>query len=143
MNHTIVWCAALFIGTCTGAQSAVPDSARIRRDFGQIPLYFEENRGQTEARVRYIARTPHHVALIAADGLTLASQDETVSMRFAGSSPKARVMAENPVEGISNYYIGARAITGVPHFSRLRVNNVLNGIDVLYYGTAQDLEYDW
>jgi len=64
-------------------------------------------------------------------------------MRILGASSKAALIPEEPVAGISNYYLGSHVITGLQHYERVRANGVLPGIDVTYYGFGRDIEYDF
>ncbi len=50
--------------------------------------------------------------------------------------------SERRVAGVSNYYVGKRAVTGVPHFERVRVRQTSPGLDVVFYGQSNQLEYD-
>src|SRR5258708_13227799 len=88
-------------------------------NFGNVPLYFEENRGQTDSHARYIARSSSLLGFVTQDGWTLSLNGQPVSMHIAHANAKARVIPESTVEGITNYYLGARAITSLPHYSRV------------------------
>ena len=128
----ILWCVAVFTTLCTA------------RPFGAVPISFEPNQGQTDPRVRYLARTGGITVFITRDGYTLSAGGQSVSMRIAGAARKAHIAAEQPVEGLSNYYAAGRAaITGVPHFDRVRANRVRPGIDAIFYGRDQRFEYDF
>src|SRR5258708_27596695 len=68
------------------------------------------------------------------------------SMRLAGADPRARGVGEDPLPGKTNYFIGndpQRWRTNVPNYTRIRYHNVYPGIDVLYYGSARDVEFDF
>ena len=54
--------------------------------------------------------------------------------------------AEEQRAGVSNYFIGRDPNnwhTDVPQFAKVRYRNVYPGIDVVFYGNASDLEYDF
>jgi hypothetical protein len=117
-------------------------AAKRHPGFGNVPLYFEENRGQTNAHARYIARSANLVGFVTQDGWALALNGHPVSMHIADANVTARLVPEHPVEGITNYYLGSRAITALPHYSSVRGNNIRPGIDVVYHGSGRALEYD-
>ena len=51
-----------------------------------------------------------------------------------------------PTGGVSNYIrsIDVKdALTGIPHFGRIRVAGVYDGIDLVFYSHAGELEYDF
>jgi len=128
----------LLLGTRLSAQ----EIAKHRPDFGAVPLYFEENSGQTDARARYIARSANLVGFVLQDGWTLSLGGQPVSMHIAGADPKAALVPEGQTEGITNYYLGSRAITSLPHYSGVRSRNIRPGIDIIYHGNQRELEYD-
>src|SRR5258708_27149769 len=70
----------------------------------------------------------------------------TYSMRLSGADLHARGVGEGPLPGKSNYFLGndpGRWRTNVPNYARIRYRNVYPGIDVLYYGSARDVEFDF
>src|SRR5260370_10591387 len=111
-------------------------------NFGNGPLYFEENRGQTDAHARFLARSASLVGFVTQDGWTLSLNGQPVSMHIAHANAKARFIPETTVEGITNYYLGSRSITALPHYPSVRGNNIRPGIDIVYHGSRRELEYD-
>lgn len=74
--------------------------------------------------------------------------EEPVTLRFTlrGASEDTLVTPELPLAGVSNVYRGTDAQTwraGVPQFGRVRCAQVYSGIDLLYYGNQERLEYDF
>jgi len=134
-------------------------SGSILEPVGRPTLSFEENRGQTDSSVKFLARGPgYHLYLTAKEAVvvpgalysTLNSIDQAragssaVRMEFIGASP-------SDVEGVgtsatqSHYFIGRNPDawrTNVPNYSKVRYANVYPGIDVIYYGWRNQLEYD-
>jgi uncharacterized repeat protein (TIGR01451 family) len=71
---------------------------------------------------------------------------ELLQMKLAGANPAATLAAADPLPGVSNYLIGNDPNgwrTAVPHFARVRYENVYPGIDLLFYGDQGHLEYDF
>jgi hypothetical protein len=134
---------ALFTGMAVSGQSTGQNTAKVSQDFGRVPIYFEENRGQTDARARFIARTGRLAAFLTQDGWTLSMHGEAISMRISDASQSARLAPEGTVGGISNYYLGSRVITGLPHYASVRVTEIRPGIDIVYHASERDLEYDF
>ena len=85
------------IGMGLNAQTPVPNTAQVRLDFGSIPVYFEENRGQSDARARYVARGGNLVAFVTEEGWTISVNGAPVSMRIVGADRKAQFAAEGAV----------------------------------------------
>jgi uncharacterized protein (TIGR03437 family) len=127
----------------SGPSAAAPE-------FGQLPLSFELNVGQTEATYQFVAEGEGHFIFLSAAGLVLDLRDgETpavVKMALAGGNDRA---SWEPVEGLSgrvNYLLGndpARWRTNIPTYGRVRYRDVYPGIDIDYYGQQNQLEYDF
>jgi beta-propeller repeat-containing protein/HYDIN/CFA65/VesB family protein len=67
-------------------------------------------------------------------------------MKLVGANPAARFAALDPLPGHSNYFVGSdprgwRA--NIPNYRRVEVEEVYPGIDLLYYGSQRQLEYDF
>jgi len=66
-------------------------------------------------------------------------------MKLKGANGAADVEGLDLLPGKSNYLIGRdpkRWRIGVPEYARVRFRDVYPGVDLLYYGTQQQLEYD-
>jgi uncharacterized protein (TIGR03437 family) len=118
------------------------------------PVAFEPNVGQTDAHARYLAHagrttlwlTPRGAVLSVAAGPDRKSGTAIVELRFQGGNQAPRIDGEDLRPGVSNYFVGRDSSnwhTGVPQFGKVRYRNVYPGIDVVFYGNAQDLEYDF
>ncbi len=70
----------------------------------------------------------------------------TLRLRFLGANAAAKIEGLDEQPGVSNYYLGndpAKWRTNVPHFSRVRYQNLYPGIDIVYYGNQSQLEHDF
>jgi uncharacterized repeat protein (TIGR01451 family) len=121
---------------------AAQDIAKHHPNYGTVPIYFEENKGQTDTHVRYVARSANLVGFVLQDGWTLSIKGQPISMHVVGADSKAPLVPELPVEGITNYYLGSRAITNIQHYSSVRGTNIRPDIDIVYHGNERELEYD-
>ncbi|MBN8888429.1 MAG: SBBP repeat-containing protein [Rudaea sp.] len=155
------------------AQGAVP---RLNARYGQLPLAFEMNQGQTDARVDFLARGPGYGLFLTPGGAllsllqapnksstsvraaaaTAAATDAertvppatttVVGMNLVGSNPHTAATGLAPLSGATNYLIGNDAgkwHTGIRNYSKIRYAAVYPGIDLVYYGNQQQLEYDF
>ncbi|HYY15557.1 MAG TPA: SBBP repeat-containing protein, partial [Gammaproteobacteria bacterium] len=67
-------------------------------------------------------------------------------MQLAGSSPAPEIAGEQPLPGKISYLIGrdpGKWRTNIPHYARVRYRSVYPGIDLVYHGQQQQLEYDF
>jgi uncharacterized protein (TIGR03437 family) len=106
------------------------------------PLWFEPNQGQAHPSVQFLAHTPGGYVYFAHDKMAV----RDVRMELVGASRHAKVELEEPTGGISSYFIGRNEKdwhTGIPHYGRVRYKNVYAGIDLIYYASGRDIEYDF
>ncbi|MBI4479698.1 MAG: SBBP repeat-containing protein [Acidobacteria bacterium] len=69
-----------------------------------------------------------------------------IRMKLAGANPAAAPEGIDPLPGKTNYLVGndpAEWRTGVETFSKVKYRDVYAGIDLIYYGNPQQLEYDF
>ncbi|MGA3028881.1 MAG: SBBP repeat-containing protein [Bryobacteraceae bacterium] len=142
--------------------------ARVNSGYGKLPLAFEPNMGQTDARVRFLARSGGMTAFFTDTGtamvLSRSRQAKTpdgpgwrrapageveqavVRMKLEGAAQARQVSGVDKLPGISNYFIGndpAKWRTDVPHYGRIQYEGVYPGVDVVWYGNQRRLEYDF
>jgi Beta-propeller repeat len=152
-------------GLCTMAIAAAAapdrDSDRLRKAYGNLPLAFVENRGQTDARVRYYAHGPRYAFYLTPDALVLsfarpAEPGATtagrpvggvnLALRFLGASPGVIVEGEDRVPGELNYLRGddpARWRTNLPHYTRVIYRGLWRGVDLALVDASGSLKYEF
>jgi hypothetical protein len=136
--------------------AAAVDKKALAETYGKLPMSFEPNLGQTDDSVRYLARGQGYSLFLSQRQATLSLQRygeygkidsrSAVRMTLEGASETAAIAGENAGEGRSNYLIGndpEKWRTDIPNYSRVRYSSVYNGIDLVYYGNGQQLEYDF
>jgi hypothetical protein len=138
------------LGTVSQALGAVQPVDRT-----QIPLTFEPNQGQADAKSEYVARGAGYYLTLDGTGsrmlLRIGKKAAEVRMRIVGDNgtsaqPGARLTGTQPLRGHSAYFRGADSskwLTNVPNFAQVRANQVYPGIDLVYYGNQARLEYDF
>ena len=139
--------AGLLTGTCA-LGNPIP---AVRSKPVSIPLEFEANVGQFAPEVHYLAHGSNHFVYLSQDGVTLGfndAQQRHTSLRMAlvGAFSGTTISGEARTAGVSNYLIGndpAQWRRGVGHYGRVRYSGVWRGIDMLFYGRDQTLEYDF
>ena len=133
------------------APELVPSRTPNHLNLSQLPLSFEPNQGQTDPQVRFLARGAGYGVFLTADQAILslrssAQASSVVRMELAGANPAAAAAGASPLPGKSNYFIGnnpKKWHSGVPQFARVRYQSVYPGVDLVYYGTQGQLEYDF
>jgi len=119
-----------------------------------IPMTFEPNVGQADARVEFVGRgrgltvflTQREIAVQVANSSLRrpGSPADVVRLRLRGRANFAW-RGENKLRGQSNYFIGDdphRWRTGVPHFARAESPAAAPGVGLAVYGNDEGIEYD-
>ena len=129
--------------------TAMPDpatKARLTAAYGQLPLSFETNAGQADPQVDFISRGSGYTLSLTHGEAVLALPATVLRMKFAGSEPNPRVTAHDELPGKVNYLFGkdpAKWRTGISTYARVAYENLYPGVDLVYYGNQQQLEYDF
>lgn len=122
-----------------------------RESFGKLPLIFEENRGQADSAVKFLAHRKSYDLLLSNAEAVLSTRQVgassmRLSMKFVGADRNPAIEGEVGRPGVSNYYQGnnpSQWITSVPHFGAVRYRNLYTGIDLRFHDGEGLLEYDF
>ena len=133
-------------------------------NYAALPLTFEANQGQTSSPVRFLSRGRGYTAFLTAGGMVLSLRPNqplkvqpaangsqqtlstTLQFKLVGAARNPAVVGEDPQIGKVNYFIGrdpSKWRTNVPTYTQVRYKNVYPGIDLVYYGSHRQLEYDF
>lgn len=153
------WLAILLVSVnlpCQTEQSSSPVLGARRRAslvdaYGQLPMRFEK----IGLGGRFLARGEgYRVTLGSGEQSIKLSQwggkheDAAASlrMRLLNADPTPRLEPLEELPGAINYYLGrdpAHWRTGISTFARVTYRQVYPGIDQIFYGNQQQLEYDF
>ena len=78
--------------------------------------------------------------------LNSAPKNSVLRMHFDGANPSAEIAGTKLLPGKTNYFIGndpKRWRTDIPSYEEVRYQGVYPGVDLLFYGHQQRLEYDF
>lgn len=138
---------SLSAGSILTAQSA--STTKSSSTLSSLPLQFEPNRGQVAAPVLYQARGADHGVFFTKDGVTIAARAKThgsaLKMRFVNENAAASLAPLDPLPGKSNYLRSkdpSSWVTNIPTYARLSKHSIYPGVDAVFYGAGNRLEYD-
>ena len=129
----------------------------LANDF-QAPISFEPNQGQTDDRVKFMARgsgynlflTPSNALFFlrqAGSGNDLVPRDSDVfTMNMVGSNTAPKITGREELSSTSSYFLGSdpqKWHTNIPNFGKVQYEDIYPGIDLVYHGTHGQLEYDF
>ncbi|HWZ31092.1 MAG TPA: SBBP repeat-containing protein [Bryobacteraceae bacterium] len=110
------------------------------------PNTFEPNRGQTSPQVKFIARVNSHPVFLTDGAVVVGSPSGPLQIAMLDSNPVVSVSPSEPVPGVTNYLIGrdeTKWTLGLPHYGKVRYQQIYRGVDLVYYFNGQELEHDF
>ncbi len=168
------------------AELAKPDPSTrlgILKSYGNLPLTFEENRGQIDPQVKFLSRSAGYTLFLTADEAVLSipeskpndkrsrtnrrnnvqeppivdrqlpsseseqqARNQNLGMKLVGPDPHTTVSGVDELPGKSNYFIRndpKKWRSNVPTYAKVKYEGVYSGIDLVYYGNQQQLEFDF
>jgi uncharacterized repeat protein (TIGR01451 family) len=155
LSLALVW--SLCLPSVNRSQGASAESVHVVSSYNQLPLTFEPNLGQTDNRVKFLARGKGYTLFLTNDeavfsmarvqpaGSSTPPASAVLRTRFVGANADPTIAGTSRLSATSNYFLGsdpAKWRIGVPGYSRVRYGNVYPGIDLIYYGRDGQLEYD-
>ncbi|MFN2547890.1 MAG: PKD domain-containing protein [Myxococcales bacterium] len=160
MHRKWLWIAAALFSTLIAAGAALLVSRRAPKaafaassavvpGYGRLAIRFERNDGQTDPRVRFIARASGTMLFLTGSEAVLALHGKDAStavrMKFLDANPAPLVEGLDALPGVTNYFLGSDPAgwrTGVPSFGRVVHRGVYPGVEVIFHGQGRELEYD-
>src|SRR5215212_5057546 len=138
--------------TKTNFTNILPATKQPDINLSQRALSFEANQGQTDGRVKFLSRGSGYTLFLTPDQAVLSvrqKQDQKpaiVRMKMMGANRDPELVGEEKMSGKVNYFRG-RELAGwtrdVATYARVKYREVYPGVDLVYYGKQQQLEYDF
>ena len=151
----LVGMLAVFAGAAHAApygnanEGFIAKRGRMTNTLANLPLAFEPNYGQASRDVRFLSRAPGYLLQLTPTEVRtiIKGPVKAHALRFAwlGADPEARATPESVLPGKVNYFKGsdpAKWHTSIQTYARVRYDAIYRGIDLVYYGTGRQLEYD-
>src|ERR1700678_4178935 len=158
-----------------GANSPVAamTDPQVMKAYGQLPLSFEANQGQSAADVKYLSRGNGYLLSLRGQEADLTFRQapaarpvatnrlrmyrtrrvprapekfSTLRMHLAGSNPGAEITGLDRTATQINYFMGNdpnKWHTDVPAYSKVKYAGIYPGVDLMFYGNRRELEYDF
>ncbi|MFQ6009213.1 MAG: SBBP repeat-containing protein, partial [Candidatus Zixiibacteriota bacterium] len=132
----------------TENQGQWPDSILFRANAGGATMWFTKN----GAYYQFTRRIPNNCERQMSTSAPFSDHQpdhiETMMIKadFVGSNPTPRVVGEGLLDYKCNYFLGndpAKWRTDVPNYSAIVYQDIYPGIDLKYYGSGKQMEYDF
>ena len=130
---------------------------RLNQAYSKLPLSFEANQGQVNQEVKFLSHGAGSSLFLTANeavlslsgehGKTAKKASETIlRLKLVGGNAAPQATGLDELPGKSNYFLGSDSSkwhTNVPRYRKALFQSVYSGIDLVYYGSQRDLEYDF
>jgi hypothetical protein len=126
-------------------RSGTAARSRAGKAYGKLPLRFEPNEGQSGGQVKFLSRGRGYTLFLTSSEAVLALSKTALHMHLLGANANAQATGVEKLAGTVNYFIGndpKKWRTNVATYGKVEYRNIYPGIDLLYYGNQQQLEYD-
>jgi hypothetical protein len=131
----------LLMGAC--AFAATPAKLSPIQALPRPPIRFEPHVGRSApANPAWSAHGLGYSLGFTADATLFRLGEQTLALRFLGADPRATFEAAAPYAVPTQYFTAAYR-GSVQSYRRLRRHQVYPGVDVVFYGTGDNLEYDF
>ena len=162
LNHSWAHLVIAMAFNQTSASTMEQTKARTNEAYGQLPLSFEANQGQADSQAKFLSRgsgyslflmpTEAVLSLIkpnahsTEESQAATSEQALLRMKLIGANSSSQISGLDKLPGKSNYLIGnnpAKWHTNIPNYARVKYQEVYPGVNLIYYGNQQQLEYDF
>jgi hypothetical protein len=155
LSLTFLSAALLAAQAVTAPPTGAAVRARLLSSFDNLPLAFEANQGQVKQPVRYLARGGRYNVFLSNSEAVFSfrrpvDEEHTAGailrLRLTGASPKARLHGEEVLPTLVSYMEGSNPKqwrTGIHTFRKVMYRDVYPGIDLMFYGTQGEIEFDF
>jgi hypothetical protein len=130
----------------------------VSLQYGRLPLAFEPNVGQSNGQAKFLAHGDGYSLFLTSSEAVLALREssktqkagharaDVLRMQLIGADAAAVFTALDELPGKANYLFGKNSAdwhTHVPTYRKVAEQGIYPGVDLVYYGTQRQLEYDF
>ncbi|MGC2238846.1 MAG: SBBP repeat-containing protein [Pyrinomonadaceae bacterium] len=125
----------------------------VKTSYENLPLSFEINQGQTDERVKFLARSSRFSLFLTEREAVLRLRKKkggkiyqnAFAMQFEGANSAARIEGVEEQARKSNYFIGDESNwrRNVTNYGKAVYRDIYDGIDAVFYGSRKEFEYDF
>jgi hypothetical protein len=128
--------------------------------YNRLPATFVANQGQADPQVQFLAQGNGYTLALTSNEAVLdfqpgsadpattdtAAPNAELRMQVIGAQPNVQAVGQDELPGKVNYFLGddpSQWRTDLATFAQVEYPNIYPGISLDYYGTQQQLEYDF
>ena len=163
-TYELLLIAVVITAVPCGASSPSPEnhhrqaSQGMHSRYARLPLLFEANQGQASAETNFIARGPGYNLFLTPKRMTLSLEGgqsaekgrvpvrDAIAIEPLDSDRQCQLRGIDELDSKINYLIGNNPADwqiGVRTYAKVKYENLYTGIDLVFYGTPEHIEYDF
>ncbi len=150
LTLTLLTMSAAFRLAAASTATDQATHAKLAAQYLKQPMTFELNEGQSDPQVKALSRGSRYGLFLTSNEsvfvVSPGKHESVVRVRTLGSNPAAKVSGVDRLDSISNYFVGkdqSKWRKNVANYGRVKYDSIYPGIDLIYYGNQQQLEYDY
>jgi hypothetical protein len=121
----------------TGIAGAEVPRTHLLESFGSLPLSFQKHGSQ------FVSRGPGYSLHVTASHAVLQLRGGAVHLRVVGAEPHPPIEALDHIRGATSSILGSDVRETSQHYARVRCRSIYPGIDLVFHGSQNRLEYDF
>lgn len=123
-----------------------PEGTSLAARYAATSASFEPNYGQAPAEVEFLSRAAGYTLLLTEKEIAIQTETGVVHMELSGADPQARIAGADRLLGTVQYFRGSDPSawhTGIPTYAKVNYQKAYPGIDLIFYGNREQLEFDF
>ena len=137
--------STLPVSTSTTVPNAATQ-AHLSAAYGQLPLSFEVNKGQTDPRVNFVTQGAGFTTFLTPTEAVMELQQgdggNVVAMKIVGANAGSRPVGLDKQAGVSNDFVGndhSKWHTNIANYADVAYHGVYRGINLVYHGDRKSV----
>jgi len=113
--------------------------------YGRVPMYFVENRGQFEAKAKYVARGGGLTAYFDTESVVVTAGQGSLRLSFPGANPAPRLEGMGPAAARINFLVGnpSQWRKDLAAWDAIAYRAIFPGVDLIYSSSGDRLKSDF
>ena len=128
------------------APAARSHLAKVKESYSKIPLSFVPNHGQADNNVKFTSRGNGYSLALAPTSFVVQSRKSVLRATLLGANATPKLSGVGRLPTTTNYFLGSdprQWRTNVPNYAKVMYSRVYPGVDLVFYGKQNHLEYDF
>lgn len=121
------------------SKAIAPTRANVAATYAGLPIMFEANQGQSDARVKFLARGPGATLFLTREQAVLRLQSSLLRLKFIGANPQTQILGRDQLRAKTNYLLGndpKHWHRGLPNYAAAEYQALYPGVNAVFHDAA-------